>query len=377
MQLRVLRPGSLRERVYGVMFRTETPAGLWFQSLLLVAIAASVLLVMCETVHELRHKHAAAMKGAELGFTVLFSCEYLLRCAVTQPTTRFICSFFGLVDLISILPTLLLEVFPPEPGRPGQEWRSIRIVRVLRLLRIFRVLSLPGLASEADVLWEALYSARRKVVIFFTALFTIVTCVGTLMYLIEDGKAGFTSIPRSIYWAIVTVTTVGYGDITPASVPGQIISCLMMILGYSILAVPTIFASAARSVQAAQVSPRGLRRARSLVGTSAPEWDPAWRPPPAAVSPGASNDPRAIEPRSDSDSDVDLASTGERAPPTAAGETDTLSEIAIAMSRAKRGLGPTVSVLSVTCAQCDLVLGHDADSRFCRFCGAALTELIE
>ena len=167
----------------------------------------------------------------ELVFTGLFTVEYILRLVSVKRPLRYAFSFYGLVDLLSILPTFV-EILLPGAA-------SLRVVRMLRLLRVFRVLKLVGFLREAQILKDALWASRRKIIVFLSAVLVLVTLLGTVVYIIEDAEAGFTSIPMSIYWAIVTVTTVGYGDIAPQTVLGQMLASLMMILGYAIIAVPT------------------------------------------------------------------------------------------------------------------------------------------
>jgi voltage-gated potassium channel len=184
-----------------------------------------------ESVQEVRQQYGPWLRSAEWAFTGLFTVEYLLRLWVVKKPLRYATSFFGLIDLMSILPTYLAFLFPGA--------HSLMVIRSLRLLRVFRVLKLVRYLSEAGMLGKALYASRRKILVFLFTVLALVVVFGTLMYLVETPEAGFTSIPRSIYWAIVTLTTVGYGDIAPRSVPGQFLASLIMILGYAIIAVPT------------------------------------------------------------------------------------------------------------------------------------------
>lgn len=220
-----------RHRWHEVIFEAETPAGKRFDVLLLVAIVLSVLTVLLESVPSLASGHPAWFFWLEWVFTGLFAVEYMARLIVVKRPLRYAVSFYGLVDLLSVLPSFVGLVLPGSA--------SLRVIRILRLLRVFRVLKLVGFLNEAQVLLTALRSSRRKIMVFLFAVLALVTILGTMMYIIEDENAGFKSIPMSIYWAIVTVTTVGYGDIAPSTVPGQILASLIMIIGYAIIAVPT------------------------------------------------------------------------------------------------------------------------------------------
>ena len=220
-----------RERLHTVIFEADTPAGKRFDVLLLWAIVLSVATVLLESVASVQASYGQALRLAEFVFTALFTVEYVLRLISVRRPIRYVFSFYGLVDLLSILPTFVELLLPGAA--------SLRVVRMLRLLRVFRVLKLVGFLREAQVLQGALWASRRKIAVFLAAVLVLVTLLGTLVYMVEDAEAGFTSIPRSIYWAIVTVTTVGYGDIAPQTVPGQILASIMMIIGYAIIAVPT------------------------------------------------------------------------------------------------------------------------------------------
>jgi voltage-gated potassium channel len=220
-----------RHRWHEVIFEAETPAGKRFDVWLLVAIVLSVLAVLLESVPTLSDRYNDVFVALEWAFTGLFTLEYVARIAVVKRPLRYMLSFYGVVDLLSILPSFIGLALPGSS--------SLRVIRILRLLRVFRVLKLVGFLQEAQVLISALRSSRRKIMVFLFAVLALVTILGTLMYIIEDENAGFKSIPMSIYWAIVTVTTVGYGDIAPATVPGQILASIIMIIGYAIIAVPT------------------------------------------------------------------------------------------------------------------------------------------
>ena len=224
-------PGRLRRRLFEVVFKANDRAGRLFDVVLIVAILASVGVVMLDSVGSIREPYYGAFQVAEWFFTVLFSVEYLLRLWVVRRPERYALSFFGLVDLLSILPTYV-SLFVPGA-------QVLLSVRILRVLRIFRVLKLANYLDEANTLGRALAASRRKILVFIVVVLALVTVMGSMMYLIEGGENGFDSIPRSLYWAVVTVTTVGYGDISPVTPLGQTLALLLMIMGYGIIAVPT------------------------------------------------------------------------------------------------------------------------------------------
>ncbi|WP_219904413.1 ion transporter [Aphanothece minutissima] len=218
------------------ILETDTPSGKAFDALLMLAIALSVLAVVLESDPLLRQRWAAAFLGLEWGFTLLFSLEYLLRLLLVAEPRRYATSFFGLVDLLAILPTYL--------GLLIGGGQLFLVVRVLRLLRVFRVLKLGAYLQEAELLWSALIAARRKITVFLLAMVTLVILIGAFMYVIEAGNDGFRSIPVAIYWACVTITTVGYGDVAPVTPLGRFMASVVMLIGYSIIAVPTGILSA-------------------------------------------------------------------------------------------------------------------------------------
>jgi voltage-gated potassium channel len=220
-----------RERIRVVIFEAETPAGKAFDVALLVAIVASVVAVMLDSVASMRARYGVALDVAEWLFTLLFTFEYLLRLACVPVPWRYARSFFGVVDLLAILPTYLSVLLP------GAE--HLLVIRGLRLLRIFRIFKLGRFLGEASILRRALLQSRHKVIVFLGTIVILVTILGTAMYLIEGAAHGFTSIPVAVYWAVVTMTTVGYGDIAPQTVVGKALASLVMILGYAIIAVPT------------------------------------------------------------------------------------------------------------------------------------------
>lgn len=224
-------PLALRERLFHIIFESDTPAARGFDIALIVLILCSVVVVMLDSVASLRQTYGVWFYYLEWGFTLLFTIEYALRLYCLERPLRYARSTYGLIDLVSILPSWLSLVLPGA--------NSLLVVRILRIMRLFRVLRLMEFVGEGRMLMEALKRSRAKILMFFLTVMSLVVVFGTLLYLLEPIEAGFTSIPRSIYWAIVTLTTVGYGDIAPITPIGQFISAMMMILGYSILAVPT------------------------------------------------------------------------------------------------------------------------------------------
>lgn len=220
-----------RHRLHEIIFEADTPAGKWFDIALLICILVSVIVVMLDSMAGFRKDHSMLLYGLEWAFTVLFTIEYCLRLFCVERPLKYATSFLGLVDLFSILPTYV-SLFVP-----GSQY--LIVIRVLRVLRVFRVFKLVYFLKEAKVLSVALKNSRRKIIVFLATVMTLVVIFGSLMYLIEGAQNGFTSIPKSIYWAIVTLTTVGYGDISPSTGLGQGLASLVMILGYAIIAVPT------------------------------------------------------------------------------------------------------------------------------------------
>lgn len=221
----------IRKRLFEVVFGTETRAGKLFDIILLWAIVLSVLSVMLESVREIRESYPYIFFISEWSFTILFTVEYSLRLIITAEPKKYAFSFFGIIDLLATLPTYLTLFVA------GGSY--LIVIRSIRLLRIFRILKLGRYLREASVLSNAMAASRHKILVFLGAVFTLAMIMGTLMYMIEGGESGFTSIPRSIYWAIVTITTVGYGDIAPQTVFGQATASMLMLMGYAIIAVPT------------------------------------------------------------------------------------------------------------------------------------------
>lgn len=220
-----------RKRVHDIIFEADTPMGKLFDVILLWAIVLSVIVVMLESVASYNERYGHIFKIIEWGFTILFTIEFIARIVSVRKPLKYVFSFFGIVDILSIIPTYLMLFITAGS--------SFQIIRILRLFRVFRVLKLIGFIKEAVVLRNAILASRQKILVFMMAVFILVVMLGTVMYIIEDPSSGFTSIPRSIYWAIVTLTTVGYGDIAPRTALGQSLASVIMILGYAIIAVPT------------------------------------------------------------------------------------------------------------------------------------------
>jgi voltage-gated potassium channel len=224
-------PGSHRERMYRIIFLSDTPAGRRFDVVLLYAILLSVMLVLLESVSSVSARWGSVLLALEGSLGVLFLLEYIVRIWCSPQPRQYITSFFGVIDLLAVLPSLLALVVPGAA--------SLTVVRVLRVTRVFRILNLLDYVREARLLLLALLASRHRIIVFMLAVLALVTVFGAVMYLVETPEAGFTSIPRSIYWAIVTLTTVGYGDIAPKTDLGQAIASAIMILGYAIIAIPT------------------------------------------------------------------------------------------------------------------------------------------
>jgi len=221
---------------YSVIFESDTPAGRAFDVVLLGAIVLSVLTVMLESVPSVNARYGSDLRVVEWVFTGLFTVEYLVRLLVVRRPLTYAVSLLGIIDFLSIVPTLATLVVP------GSHY--LVTIRTLRLLRVFRIFKLGQFVGEGEFIVTALKASRFKIMVFLTAVLTLVVVMGTIMYVVEEGRNGFTSIPQSIYWAIVTLTTVGYGDISPTTVIGQTLASILMILGYAIIAVPTGIVSA-------------------------------------------------------------------------------------------------------------------------------------
>jgi voltage-gated potassium channel len=229
MTARKLTP--LQQQFYEVIFGTETPAGKWFDIALIIVILSSVGIVMLDSIWELHGRYGHLFWLIEWGFTLLFTLEYLVRIWCSPNRRAYVMSVYGVVDLLAILPTYIALAVPQAA--------SLLIVRLLRILRIFRVLRLVAFLNEANMLAGALRRSARKIFVFFSMMIIITMIFGCLLYVVEGPKNGFDNIPISIYWAIVTITTVGYGDVVPLTPLGRLISATGMLLGYAIIAVPT------------------------------------------------------------------------------------------------------------------------------------------
>jgi voltage-gated potassium channel len=224
-------PSTWRDRLYVVVFQSDTTAGRRFDKALLLIILTSLLVVVIDSIESVHRQYADLFAMIEWGITIVFALEYLLRLYCSPKPLRYAFSFYGLIDLLAIVPGILALYY--------SDAQYLMIVRVVRMLRIFRILKLSPYLKQANYLMAALRGSRQKIIVFLVSVSTLVTLFGTLMYVIEGPEHGFTSIPKGIYWAIVTLTTVGFGDIVPITPLGQVLSSLVMITGYSIIAVPT------------------------------------------------------------------------------------------------------------------------------------------
>jgi len=220
-----------RKKLFIIMYRSDTPGGKLFDILLLVFIIASIIVVFVDSVSLVHARHAQSLFILEWSFTILFAIEYCLRILCVKNKWKYIFSLMGIIDLMAILPTFFSLLYI------GSQY--LLVVRSLRLLRVFRIFKLWHYIDEGKFIIKALYNSYRKINIFLLFIVIVVIIVGSIMYLIEGGKNGFSSIPDSIYWAVVTITTVGYGDISPVTPVGKLLATLLMLCGYSIIAVPT------------------------------------------------------------------------------------------------------------------------------------------
>ncbi|MGD8416933.1 MAG: ion transporter [Pseudomonadales bacterium] len=225
------RLASLKDRLRVIIFETSSPAGKAFDVGLIICILLSVLAVLLDSVAALHQRYGAYFYGIEWFFTALFTVEYAARLWCIRNSVRYARSFYGIVDLLGILPTYL-SLFVADT-------QYLLVIRILRVLRVFRVLRMVRYVGEAELLTQALIASRRKITVFISTVLALVVIFGSLMYIIEGDEYGFTSIPRSIYWAVITLTTVGYGDLTPHTPLGQAVATVVMIMGYGIIAVPT------------------------------------------------------------------------------------------------------------------------------------------
>ncbi len=222
----------LKKRLHDIIFEADTPTGRWFDILLLIFIFLSVITVSIETVPSLASRYKSIFIALEWVFTILFTAEYFLRIYTVKKPWKYILSFYGLVDFFSIIPTYLSLFIVGS--------HSLIVIRALRLLRVFRIFKMGHYMSQGNMIMTAMRSSSAKIMVFLYFIVLMVTIFGAVMYFVEGGKnPGFDSIPRSIYWSIVTLTTVGFGDITPKTEAGQFLSALLMIMGYAVIAVPT------------------------------------------------------------------------------------------------------------------------------------------
>ena len=231
MNSKVKNKPSLKHRLHEIIYEADTRGGKLFDVILLIAILASILFVMLESVQSIDEKYGSFLDVAEWVITILFSLEYVLRIVTVKKPWKYIFSFYGIIDLLSTIPKYVSLILIDS--------HNLAVLRALRLLRIFRILKITRYIGASNRLLLALRSSRAKIAVFL--LFVLILCIilGTIMYMIEGAENGFTSIPRSVYWAIVTLTTVGYGDIAPVTALGQLIASAIMILGYAIIAIPT------------------------------------------------------------------------------------------------------------------------------------------
>lgn len=223
--------GKIRDRIKIIIFGVDTWGGKLFDVVLIATIILSIIVVLLDSVESYHQKYGTILITAEWIFTIMFTLEYFLRIYCIRLPSSYIFSFYGIIDFLAVIPTYLSVLMP------GTE--VLAVIRVLRVLRVFRVLKLVQYMGEAELLVKAMVASRRKIYVFLFFIMNMVIILGSVMYLIEGETPGFTSIPRAIYWAIVTLTTVGYGDISPATGLGQAIAAVIMIMGYSIIAVPT------------------------------------------------------------------------------------------------------------------------------------------
>ncbi len=231
MSIHPLAKNKLKDAIYEVIFGYESRAGKLFDLALIFMIVISVIAVLFDSVGVYHQQYGDLLYSLEWFFTIVFTIEYILRIYSSPHPRGYIFSFYGMIDLLSILPTYIAFLFPQSA--------YLTVVRILRVLRIFRVLKLFRYIGEANILFRALVQSRRKIFVFLFCVLTLIVIFGTLMFIIEGPQNGFSSIPRSMYWAIVTVTTVGYGDISPQTSLGQLLAAVTMICGYAIIAVPT------------------------------------------------------------------------------------------------------------------------------------------
>jgi voltage-gated potassium channel len=257
---------ALQANFYRVIFGTETPAGKWFDIALIAVISISVGVVMLDSIDHLHVSHGDLFLSLEWGFTLLFTVEYLIRIWCAPNRKAYVFSLYGIIDLLALLPTYLSLLLP--------QTTPLLIIRLLRILRIFRVLRMLSMLQEANQLAGALRRSARKIFVFFSLMIILTTIFGCLIYVVEGPGNGFDSIPQSIYWAIVTITTVGYGDIVPTTALGKAISSVGMLIGYAVIAVPTGIITAEMTVAQSRRAERERANARNCSTCAAVEVDP-------------------------------------------------------------------------------------------------------
>lgn len=246
------KPGW-RRAAYGVIFGHETRAGLYFDLWLIAAILSSVAITLIDSVEAIHRRHAELLYALEWAFTLLFTAEYLLRLLIVEKPGRYARSAYGVIDLLAVLPTYLSLLIA------GTQY--LLVTRLLRILRVFRLLKLTRYVDESGLMIDALLRSRRKILVFVIFMLTLVTVFGALMYLIEGPDNGFTSIPMSMYWAIVTVATVGFGDIAPVTPVGRLVTSVLVLIGYGVIAVPTgIYTAELMNTLRASIDHRECRR---------------------------------------------------------------------------------------------------------------------
>lgn len=255
----------LQAKFYEVIFGTETPAGKWFDICLIVVILASVAVIMLDSIPRLHLRFGTLYLETEWLFTILFTVEYLVRVWCAPNRRAYMLSIYGIVDLLALMPTYLSLLLP--------QTAPLLVIRLLRILRIFRVLRLLSLLNEANELAAALRRSARKIFVFFSLMMILATIFGCLIYVVEGAENGFETIPRSIYWAIVTITTVGYGDVVPLTAIGRAIASVGMLIGYAVIAVPTGIVTAELTVAQQARREREIRQSRNCTNCAHVEHD--------------------------------------------------------------------------------------------------------
>ncbi len=280
--------GGWRLRAYRVIYESDTAAGRAFDQVIIAAILVSVAVVMADSVQEWHARHRTVFSAVEWFFTILFTVEYLARLASVDRPLRYAFSFFGAVDLLAVLPTYLALFLP--------ELHALIDVRVLRLLRMFRIFRLTEYVEEYQYMGEALLASRRKILVFLSAVLMVALILGTLLYIVEGPQHGFSDIPTAVYWSITTITTVGFGDITPKTDLGRFIASVIMLIGWGTLAVPTGIVTAEMTVRRHVRGP-ALSRSCAQCGATGYGLEANFcqqcgsRLPQVAVEPGARSTP--------------------------------------------------------------------------------------